>query len=348
MLNKKNVPGLDGFVWWTGIVENRKDPLKLGRLQIRIFLWNNNDNQLLPSENLLWAHPIFPTNSSNEIGTLKEGDCAFGFYIDGDSAQAPFFFGRFPDIPEILYPPNKGFSDPGKTLDERPVEIKTWKMSKTGVEYENRKSQRYPADYRLNEPTTSRLARNENISNTAIKFVSDNMISGNLVGKEPKLKYNAKYPYNNSKESESGHYIDVDDTKDNERLFSMHRTGTFDEVGPDGTRHQKNCKDYWNVVHGTRKEYINNDYQLEVGKDYSILVSGNENINIVKDASINIEGNEKEVIGKNYSGTIKGNFTESVSGTYKLDSKGAITINSSDTININAPFINIKGIVNMN
>lgn len=96
MINKKNFPGLDGFVWWTGIVEGRKDPLKLGRVQVRIFGWHTGIKQMIPSENLLWAQPIFPGNSSNETYCPKEGDAIFGFYIDGDSAQYPFYFGRSP------------------------------------------------------------------------------------------------------------------------------------------------------------------------------------------------------------------------------------------------------------
>jgi hypothetical protein len=295
MLNKKNVPGLDGFVWWTGIVENRKDPLKLGRLQIRTFLWNNDNKEMVPTENLLWAHPIFATNAANDTCTLREGDAVFGFYLDGDSAQAPFFFGRFPDIPEVLYPENKGFSDPGLNLNERPVEINKWTMTSTGVRYENRSPERYPAKHKLNQPTTSRLARNEDITRTAVTFVNDNMTKGSTVfGTEPQLAFNPVYPYNNSKESESGHYFDIDDTKDNERIFLMHRTGTFDEVGPDGTRHQKNCKDYWHVVHGTRNEYAKNNYNLEVGGNYNM--NANKDINISSASNIIITSSRSVTI----------------------------------------------------
>ena len=48
----------------------------------------------------------------------------------------------------------------------------------------------------------------------------------------------AVYPYNHVFESESGHIIEIDDTKDNERLFTKkaHRTGTSQEISPDGTQ----------------------------------------------------------------------------------------------------------------
>ena len=36
---------------------------------------------------------------------------------------------------------------------------------------------------------------------------------------------NSDYPYNHVFESESGHVMEIDDTLDNERLFTQHRTG---------------------------------------------------------------------------------------------------------------------------
>ena len=36
----ENFLGKDGFVWWKGVIENRDDPLHLGRCQVRIFGWH--------------------------------------------------------------------------------------------------------------------------------------------------------------------------------------------------------------------------------------------------------------------------------------------------------------------
>ena len=35
--------GLDGFVWFTGVVENRNDPAKLGRVQVRCLGYHTED-----------------------------------------------------------------------------------------------------------------------------------------------------------------------------------------------------------------------------------------------------------------------------------------------------------------
>nr|QMP82974.1 MAG: hypothetical protein [Caudoviricetes sp.] len=254
-MNKKNFPGLDGFIWWTGIVESRKDPKKVGRLQIRIYGWHTEEKKYIPSEELLWAQPIFPTNSSNETYTCKEGDTVFGFFLDGDSAQYPVFFGRIPDVPEKLYPPSKGFSDPGRDMGDRPVQVASRTMKDgEGMDHSDAGPTRYPNP--LNEPTTSRFARNENIDKTPLPFVKSQIkkgieAAGGVNWDECEPDYEAKYPYNDSVMSESGHFFDIDDTRRKERINLMHRTGTMHEVRHTGTVHRKDLRHAVRLVHGS-------------------------------------------------------------------------------------------------
>jgi len=42
--------GKDGFIWWNGVVEDRKDPLFLGRCRVRILGWHTADKSELPTE----------------------------------------------------------------------------------------------------------------------------------------------------------------------------------------------------------------------------------------------------------------------------------------------------------
>jgi len=35
--------GKEGFVWWQGVVEDRHDPLYLGRCKVRILGWNTEE-----------------------------------------------------------------------------------------------------------------------------------------------------------------------------------------------------------------------------------------------------------------------------------------------------------------
>jgi hypothetical protein len=37
----KDFLGLNNFVWWFGVVEDRIDPLELGRCRVRCFGWHN-------------------------------------------------------------------------------------------------------------------------------------------------------------------------------------------------------------------------------------------------------------------------------------------------------------------
>ena len=71
------------------------------------------------------------------------------------------------------------------------------------------------------------------------------------------LKYNAAvYPFNHVFESESGHIFEIDDTKDNERLFTQHRTGTSQEIDKDGTQVNIIKGGHYNIVSGKRQAVI--------------------------------------------------------------------------------------------
>ena len=37
--------GMEGFVWWYGVVEDRKDPLYLGRVKVRCIGFHTDDKE---------------------------------------------------------------------------------------------------------------------------------------------------------------------------------------------------------------------------------------------------------------------------------------------------------------
>ena len=113
--------GKDGFIWWQGVVEDRHDPLFLGRCRIRILGWHTEDKVEQPTVSLPWAFPIQPITSAamTGVGTSPtgpvEGTWVVGFFRDGEAAQEPVFFGTLGGIPEDQAPdPSKfiGFADP--------------------------------------------------------------------------------------------------------------------------------------------------------------------------------------------------------------------------------------------
>ena len=93
--------GHEGFIWWVGVIENRLDPLNLGRCQVRIKGLHSALKTEISTESLPWAQPLFPINQSfSTPSTLTEGNMVVGFFMDDDSAQYPIIFGMFHGIPE--------------------------------------------------------------------------------------------------------------------------------------------------------------------------------------------------------------------------------------------------------
>ena len=79
--------GKDGYVWWHGVVEDRKDPMFLGRCRVRILGWHTADKAELPTADLPWAYPMLPFNNDQVVHPPKEGTWVLGFFRDGVNAQ---------------------------------------------------------------------------------------------------------------------------------------------------------------------------------------------------------------------------------------------------------------------
>jgi hypothetical protein len=90
--------GKNGFIWWVGVVENRVDPLAIGRCQVRIIGWHSQKKTEVPTESLPWAHPMYPLNNSKSFASPKVDDWIVGFFLDGENAQQPVMMGVLPGI----------------------------------------------------------------------------------------------------------------------------------------------------------------------------------------------------------------------------------------------------------
>ena len=102
IVNTENIFGKDGFVWFIGVVEDRKnDPDKLGRVRVRILGYHSDDLEVLPVESLPWAIVMQPTTSAAVSGlgssptNLVEGTWVIGFFLDGKEKQQPIVMGTF-------------------------------------------------------------------------------------------------------------------------------------------------------------------------------------------------------------------------------------------------------------
>jgi len=117
-MNTSYFQGRDGFIWWHGVVEDRQDPLYLGRCKVRILGWHTEDKTELPTASLPWAQVLMPITSASQtnvghapVGPV-EGTWVMGFYRDGELAQEPVMMGTIPGIPENFAKQGTGFNDP--------------------------------------------------------------------------------------------------------------------------------------------------------------------------------------------------------------------------------------------
>lgn len=330
----KGFAGKDGFIWWVGIVEDRNDPIKLGRCKVRCVGWHSKDKMQLPTESLPWAISVFPLNNQHPHSP-KEGDRVFGFFADSESAQHPIILGSFPMIPLQEPNPQEGFTDGRDDAklknSPRPPKTKTYKGDGTGIEIEEaEKASLYPIN--LDEPTTSRLARNDedSIENTFIKERKENVVKDvptvSGTWSEPETQYGTVYPYNNVTETESGHIMEFDDTPGKERIHLAHRTGTFFEIFPDGSKVEKIVKNNYQI-------YMMDDNVYIMGK-CNITVQGDAEVYVKKDASVKVDG--KADINVKTTCTIK-------SGSdMTIDAGGKCTIKSGGNMKLSAPRIDLN------
>lgn len=301
MEKDKDFAGKNGFIWWTGIVENRNDPLKLGQCQVRCVGWDADNKMHLPTKDLPWAKPLLPVNGT-EVYAPKEGDMVIGFFIDGENAQERVMMGILPNIPLKTANPQQAFADPRTatelaTAPKTPKE-KTYNTDGTGILIVERdQAESYPKI--LDEPSTSRIARNDaaSITKTFIQERKDNLVTGvetvSDSWDEPETLYNTVYPYNNVVETESGHLLEFDDTPEAERIHLAHRNGSFQEWFPNGDKVEKITKDNYQIVMGDDKVYIMGKCQVTIQGDAELYVQGNFDMNVDGTCNIRSTGNMK-------------------------------------------------------
>jgi len=355
----KNFLGQDGFTWFVGVVEDRNDPTKTGRVRVRCLGYHTDDKVLLPTADLPWASPVLPITSSGISGIgqsptgLLEGSWVFGFFRDSQYAQEPVLLGSLPGRPSELANTSKGFYDPN------------------GV---------YPR-YR-NEPDTNRLAVNDESNphlglelrkSTRVTglatadFDANTAADGSIITasdtdtwNQPEIAYASIYPYNSVYESESGHILEFDDTSAAERIYLAHKTGTSVEYNPNGDRIDIIKGDQYTLTSGSNKVNIdglsditisgrsklyinrdgspNNNYDIQIGPNANINIqvdTGDVNI-VTKQGKVNVNsaGDYNLKVGGNMRVAVAGNILETVEGSKTSNTSGPV-IHRGSTIDLN-------------
>ena len=123
------------FKYFFGVVEDRNDPLQIGRVRVRVYGIHTESKLNISTPDLPWAQVLLPTTSAgiSGMGTqhgLVEGSTVFGFFRDGDTCQDPVVVASAAGLPvggiketvnDELIARNVeiGFNDPRRlTVDE--------------------------------------------------------------------------------------------------------------------------------------------------------------------------------------------------------------------------------------
>lgn len=333
-----------GFVWFYGVVEDRFDPLEVGRVRVRAHGFHTDNKEDIPTEDLFWAQVMMPvTSSSNsnvgETPRLIEGTSVVGFFMDGDDAQQAIIMGSIPGIPMKPADTEKGFYDPNGN---------------------------YPREDRLNEPDLSRLARGaEAENNPVLSAVRDSRttdiptakapdissVADNLEGtdyehgswNQPNARFGgeeesdrdyangSKYGFNQVIESESGHYEEIDDTPGAERLNRTHRSGTFEEILADGTRVTKVVGSDYEVVVGNKKVLINGSCDVTINGDAKMLITGDKYEEVNGNYHLLVRGDRRtKIVGNDAKEVISDENTQ-INGNQNI----RVTLSRNDVVNQN-------------
>ena len=126
--------------FYYGIVENRIDPLKLGRCQVRVVGLHTHDKSQLPTADLPWAHPMQPVTSAamNGIGSSPigpvEGTSVIVIFAD-ENKQQPIMIGTVGGIPSSPAPIDADDNTPvASNVKVENISLRTIPGPTTGVQ----------------------------------------------------------------------------------------------------------------------------------------------------------------------------------------------------------------------
>lgn len=303
--------GQAGFVWWFGVVEDIDDPMKLGRVRVRVFGYHPSDLGTLKTADLPWAHPLQDITSASISGVgrsptgLVAGSHVFGFFRDGLNAQQPVVMMSVGGLPREIANPQRGFNDP------------------SGI---------YPVE--ANVPDTNRLATGDEIDKTIVDLKKFTRKKDVLVAldayddekwDEPETPYKTKYPNNKVFATKSGMVEEWDDTPEKERHHTYHPSGSFEEVAngwekdPAGTRVQKISGNNYEIVAGDDFIHISGDARITIDGSAKIYIGaskggGNLNLQVDKDVNLYVKGSIKGIVEGDMSLNVSGDYRETIGG----------------------------------
>tara|TARA_Y100001963_G_scaffold57872_1_gene80996 strand:+ start:6446 stop:7501 length:1056 start_codon:yes stop_codon:yes gene_type:complete len=304
--------GREGFEWFTGIVEDRNDPLFLNRVRVRIHGAHSHDKQMIATPDLPWCEVLMPVTSPSlsGLGTtthgLIEGSFVMGFYRDAQTNMDPVIIGSFVGT-------SSKFSRIDETIDDKGTRTYTKIDRKTTDGFNDPRLEE--AEYSKGDPDGDKpkhINRNYGLTldlkNSPRRDGSDkgvlypketyyNTSSVNLLAratdheKENSAPVKDAYPIIELSTGEGdGKRDDSTYLKPKYPFNHVHETESGHVLELDDTPDYERIHLYHRK--GTRVE-IDKDgnYVEKVVKDKYSVVLGNETITVSGDVTINVEGN---------------------------------------------------------
>ncbi len=308
--------GQDGFTWFIGVVEDRQDPKKAGRVRVRCLGYHSVKTEDIPTEDLPWASIMMPVTAGGNsgIGTsshfLLEGTWVVGFFRD-PAKQEPVIMGALPGVNTkettnftiASSSATGGFSNKGGFKDPKGV---------------------YPTELYLDKPDTNLLAQESTDTHPSRekKDAKDSWSTASGSAEQPATtQTSAKYPTNHVFETETGHYVEFDDTEGNERIHLFHKKGTFIEIDSAGNMIIKTVGNVTNIVAGNMDTYVKGNYSVSAGGNIDVYAGGNLTEKVDGNRKTTITGNDEVAI----TGTLTAKVTADVTNTYSANLTTTIT-----------------------
>lgn len=316
--------GLNGFVWFVGIVEDRHDPLRIGRVRVRCFGWHTSNKNDLPTDSLPWAQVLMPANSASTSGVgssptgLAEGSWVVGFFMDGRRAQTPMILGSFHGVAGDGADSNSGFNDPYGVYPLVKNIPDTSMLSIGGDTYLEHPNTKDRISSRLEDMPEAAIRKTTSVSydDTEEAYETPTWSQPELQG----LTTPPLYPYNHVRTTESGHVFEVDDTEGARRIHEYHASGTNREIMDDGTRVTR---------------VVGDDYEIVI-RDKKVVVYGSCSITVIGDARVRVDGDMVQEVFGDYHLHVKGDMNTKIEGNRNTEVIGSeitqINVNDSKTV----------------
>ena len=369
--------GISEFKHFVGVVEDRFDPEKLGRLRVRCLGIHTSDKNKIGTADLPWASVMLPTTSSGISGLgqspsfIVEGSWVWGYFRDGDGLmQEMVIVGTLPGRPAELGKTASGFYDPNSRLDAagQPTGVSVY--PKEFAEPDTNRLAVNNPDKEHGSLTARKAARLENIPTADFDEISPNITASDTDNwSQPSITYNAVYPYNHVFESESGHIkefddsftIDADGVRTNHyRIHERHSSGTSYEIDTAGNRIDLVTASHYIVTNKDNKHYIQGNSDITINGRHKVYINkngledNNYDIQIGPGANVNIQvdnGNLNVVtktgqfnfdVGADFNVNVGGNYNLNVQGSETKTVEGTTTHNTTGSTTIRGSTIDLN------